>query len=320
MACRRFKTSVAVLLLSLVLGVPPLFADSLRGWAALPFCATTEPTFFVGYFSQTRVPTLSLNINPGNGLQQFSHRIAAEGVWTEFVLPFKCGRFGLIVGGGYLFPSTRESLSEYAGSEGPAARSWRTSTQWFNFRTALTYDLMPSCTLLAGLRIEDFMASGKDPIRVTGNLGSPTDHMNFTFQGYFPFIGLLLHRSFMAGAGQVNVGVVGWPALWGNFDYKESVHTFVNIAGTGFPTIAASNNFGPGYFLEAFAECSIPIWYFNLGAFFKFDAFAATATVHLAERLGFTNALGVARFPKVDAELNFDVRNWTVGGQIGIPF
>jgi hypothetical protein len=320
MALEGLKTRLILLLALFSLTSIPAYGDGLYGGAPWPFsCSSVEPTVYVGYLSQSNVPTLTLDTDAGNGMRLFNLKIHTEGIWTEFSLPVKGGgRFGFVVAGGYLFSFPTESETTYRLSTTQAARTWRTSTQGYNLRCALTYDIRPWFSLIAGVRLDNFLAATKDPKWTVGTIGTALDTATLDFNAYLPFVGAMLRGS--PGGLRTNLGIIACPGMWGAVRYIEGFGGGIRIAGTSFPVIFASNQFGGGYFFETFADCSLPVGYFNLGGFFKLNIFSGSGSAGLAENLGYASILPPTLFPKVDCRLNFDVRNWTVGGQVGVPF
>ncbi len=318
MDLKAFKACLILVFALLGLCEVPSRGDGLYGGAGSPlFCSSTEPTVFVGYFGQSTTPTVSLETEVRNGLTFFTHRLPVEGIWTEVVLPIKgSGCLGLILGGGWLFSFPRVSESTYALSGSQVARSWQTSTQWYSCRAALTYDIRPSITLISGVRFDDFLATSTDPKSVVGSVGTSTDTASIEFGAYMPFFGAMLRGSH--GDLQANLGITACPVLWGAVRYVEAVSGNVTIAGSPFPVLFAANEFrSGGYFLETFADCSLPMGYINLGAFFKMDIFSGNNTVRFGNNIIASPPIA---YPKVDFRLSLEIRNWIVGGQVGVPF
>ena len=269
MTLEGLKTRLILVLALLSLTNIPAYGDGLYGGAPWPFsCSSVEPTVYVGYLSQSNVPTVTLVTDAGNGLRLFNVNIHAQGIWTEFSLPIKgSGRFGFVVAGGYLFSFPTESETTYRLSTTQVARSWRTSTQGYNLRCALTYDIRPWFSLIAGVRLDNFLATTKDPKWTVGTIGTAIDTATLDFNAYLPFIGAMLRGS--PGGLRTNLGIIAFPGMWGAVRYIEGVGGGITIAGTSFPVIFASTQFSGGYFFGNLRGLFAPCWIFQSRRFFQ---------------------------------------------------
>jgi hypothetical protein len=307
----------------------------------------SEPTVSIGYLSPKTATTFSLSNSASNQFKIISLKqtLDVQGVWMEFTLPIKSsGPLGLVIDFGYLFPVNSQSDETYNISNGPASRTWNTSSQLSNLSVAVTYHIYPHVTAIAGFRYDSFMTNYAEyenpvPNRLYFNpeaLGG-TD---FSFSGYIPFFGAVADAS-LGYATRLKAGLIGFPALPGSFEYREVVtysglrHDTVdkdyNIPAANWNGMKTSNEFSSGYFLEAFGQVSTPInWWAQAGAFLKYSGVYGKATADVNTTIAVpgkihppddvTTFLSVPQSSHDNANAIFQRSSWILGGMMSTRF
>jgi hypothetical protein len=325
------------------------FAQEFYGGPTHLLSLSAQPTVYIGWLTPNKATTFSLGNSASNtfNIRSLEQTLNVQGVWTELLVPIKTSSpLGLILDFGYLFPSNKQSEETYNLTSGVAAsRTWNTSSQLWNFSVAATYHIFPSVTTIVGFRYESFMTNYKDYENSVPNglyfnpqaLGG-TD---FTFSGYIPFFGAVIDTS-PGYSTNLKAGVIGFPALPGSFVYGEVVTNSGSLNGdpesddNNLPAaywngIRASNEFGSGYFMEAFAQVSTPIsWWAEVGAFVKYSGVYGKATSEVnttraeAGKISNTdsppNYLSIPQSYNNQADVTFQRSNWIFGGTISACF
>jgi hypothetical protein len=305
-----------VAVVSLVALFPaPVVAD---GFLTLPgMCfphISSEPTVYVGYVGKTNGAEFSFTNNEDTPVVDvdFGQKYTVQGVLWELMVPSRsCGRIGFVWGVSYLFPFDGDSEETYTfgGGGATAERIWKTSVQWWKWQVALTLDMSPRMVAITGFRYDSFMTNFSNPGLQRGAVGFEADQADVTVAAYIPYMGLMLHNLGARGGLHADFGVIGWPFLWGSFDYRE----MAAVGGlAGIPGFPVSNNFQSGYFLETFGKCSMEAGCWRLGAFAKFSMIHGSTMVDPGER--------TAAIPSEDFRVKFDRQTWAVGGNVSIRF
>jgi len=268
---------------------------------------TAEASAFVGYLFKNHGAGIKIEFNDGDvvGLTSTRHDFDLQGVWLELALPFAVSEnVSLFFTGAHLFPTNTKTVQSYRRVDGVARREWKPDIQWWELNTGLTFRFTPFAAGLAGFRWSSFVVDFTDP---TGQLGfvSPEDEAQLTVNAYIPFFGLVVNaeptcNSTLRGA------LLGFPALPSNVEFQETLTPAAQVS-TRLSTSAT--DYRSGYFLEALAEASTRMKAWTLGAVVRFDL------IH-TERTRDFNVPGGSR----QAEIQFDRRNWIVGGKVGYLF
>jgi hypothetical protein len=162
------------------------------------------------------------------------------------------------------------------------------------------------------MRYDSLMSNFRYPEGVAITDQTLGDWAEFTFNGYIPYFGLMLHN-YWWNSMAIKAGVVGFPALPGAFEYTEY------LGGTGHPVAAWSNEFRSGYFIEAFAEATKRIrGWASIGAFAKYTSIAASATAKATGHIS-TNP-PAATIVNRDFDFKFARENVVVGGLLNLFF
>ena len=288
---------------------------------------SARPTIYIGYLYPNKATTFSVDMGGTNifDIQSFKQSLNIQGAWTELLVPIKTSSpLGLLLGFGYLFPYNNCSHETYSTIAGIAERTWGTSTQMFNIQTAATYRMLPSITTIIGFRYDSFMTNYKDPaVDVFQNLYlRGIDIAEFDFSGYIPFLGVMVEKTLGGYGSSLKASIIGLPALFGSFVYKERVNSSSYLPDR-WNGMKASNEFSSGYFLEAEGELSVPIsWCAQVGAFVKYSCVygKATTVVNTAiSVLPINDSYSVKNYPH-DAGVTFERSSWILGGTISANF
>jgi hypothetical protein len=259
--------------------------------------------------------TLSIDTS-GSGfqIQSLEQSFNVQGLWMELVVPIRCpSPLGFAMGLGYLFPANSRSRETYnITGGGVAERTWSTSTQMVNFQVAATYRFSPSVTGILGFRYDSFMTNYLEPENLLQNPLTfyRNQRADLTISGDIPFAGAMVERTFLNGA-NLKAGAIGLPTLPGQIEYREAVETSVSPYGIG---AILTREFRSGYFLEGFAELSIPISRWGqMGAFAKYNGVYGRATKANV-------SLGGSDKTTIEANVTFDRSSWMFGGTISAGF
>jgi hypothetical protein len=293
-------------------------AQGCYGWVCPgPASSGSAPSIFTGYFFQTKGADISFNAPewPTNSVIGLRQQFDLQGIWTELMVPVKgCGPAGLVLGWAYLFPLDRTSHETQTFSvAGTATRTWTADPQWWYLQGALTYDVYPMATVIAGFRYDSFQTNFYDPSVRAADPTVPNDTANVTINGYIPFFGVAISNVAPRTGLDIEIGAIGFPTVMGSVNYVETVGSGIQIRNTLAPGFTGYNEFDKGYFLEAFAEFGVPLMYgWQAGAFMKYTTLNASTTVDVGERNG--------QIDNTDFECTFDRRSWVIGGRVSLCF
>jgi len=240
------------------------------------------------------------------------------------------GPLGIRLGGNYTYYASQPSL-ETVQVEGSSAlsRTWDARPQGGGADGALTYDVNPALATVLGLRYENFQANFISPSSGFGAAVGLLDTATVTINSWAPYVGLVYGRVVGGPGINVHLGILGTPWVLGSIDYLETVESLLSIGGVAVSGIPASNEFVQGYFVEAFANCSVvSIWGMHLGAFAKYQTTRAACNANVGERSYFPQRPVIDVFgnrlppgiPSVIYKFDFHKQNWSVGGQVGVVF
>lgn len=278
-----------------------------------------QPTICTGYHFPNKPTTLSIDMSGDNLVQikKIQQSFNVQGLWTELVIPVRTPiPLGFAIDFGWLFPANTLSTETYNIASGYGERTWRTSTQMCHFEVAATYRFFPSLSGILGFRYDSFMTRFFSPewTTTTGLTFAPSNSADLTFSADIPFVGLLLERTMMYGC-NVKAGVTWLPTLAGQIEYRE----VVGQDTLGAKGITVVREFSSGYFLEAVAEVSAPIYRRGqAGAFVKYSGIngnAKNASAALGTAPNTTTAI-----TSENTGINFKRSSWIVGGTISASF
>jgi hypothetical protein len=278
-------------------------------------CPSTALSFYVGYYTDPTSLDISFQSRTlsDNNVNLLSHSVNFEGVWFELLAPIKnCGPFGLVLGASYNFPSIKSSQETINTGGRGVIRTWDAAPQWGSCQVALTYEIYPALTAVAGFKYESLLVnfSRARPIR---NPNDSLDRADISISEYIPYFGFAYKRVFANSGLEVELALIGFPMLVGTVDFSETVTSKILIGGRlvqGFP---ASQSFQSGRFLEWYAEATLPLRSCcRLGAFVRYNVAQASALVNVGER--------DSNIPSVSYDFTFDRRVWGVGGVVSLSF
>ncbi len=281
---------------------------------------SVQPKVFIGYMFPNRPTTLSIDTS-GSGfqIQSLEQSFNVQGLWMELVVPIRCpSPLGFAMGLGYLFPANYRSRETYnITGGGVAERTWSTSTQMVNFQVAATYRFSTSVTGILGFRYDSFMTNYLEPENLLQNPLTfyGNQRADLTISGDIPFAGAMVERTFLNGA-NLKAGAIGLPTLPGQIEYREAVQTSSDGRGA-----ILSREFRSGYFLEGFAELSIPISRWGqMGAFAKYNGVYGRATKANVSGGKTSDGKGGTVDMTIEANVTFDRSSWMFGGTISAGF
>lgn len=274
-----------------------------------PMCkppVTMEPSAYVGYLFKDHGAGINIQFNNGDvvGITSTRNDFDLQGVWLELALPIALSEnVGGFVTGAHLFPVQTKTLQSYRQVNGFAKREWTPDIQWWELNAGLSLRLAPSASGLAGFRWSSFVVNFNDP---TNQLGFATsgDDAKLTVNAYIPFFGLEV--SCQPNCNSIlKAAVIGFPALPSDVEFQET------LSPTGEPStrFSGKTDYRSGYFLEAVGEASMKMDSWSLGAFARFDF------IHTERNRDFTFDGGTRQ-----ADIQFDRRNWILGGKVGVAF
>ncbi len=277
-----------------------------------------EPTVYVGYLFKQKGFSFTLDHDDSDDLEFFDlgQRFDLRGIHLEFMMPVKSvGPLGFTWGWSWLFPLKATSTETYRLAPGMdhAERAWNTDVQWWSLQAALTYAVSPTLTTMLGIRYDNFMTNFKDPEDFVQIDSSPGDVADLTVSSFIPYLGVALTNLRPAnGPLKIDAGLLGFPVILGSIKYRELFGSQINIGGGNIIGFPAENEFGAGYFIEAYSELTGEIYGVRLGGYAKFNALHATTGINLGADDG--------NIPRKEMDANFDRRSWSFGGKASVDF
>ncbi len=276
--------------------------------------ACAVPVLYTGYFFHDNGAEFSISSpDSPNSLTFLRHKYDLDGIWLETIIPIRGScPLGMAVGGSFLFPFDERSHETVVSSAGQAVeRTWRADTQWWNLQLLLTYDFYPGIAGIAGFRYDSFQVNFRNPsVEVFGGTAFE-DSSNLTINTYIPFLGLAMATTLPRMGLNAEVGVITFPTVLGSVDFVETGQ--FTVLGQAVQGIPVSSGFENGFFLEGFAEATVPLGYgVRSGAFVKYSTVQAESKVNIGERH--------ANIPNVEYDTDFTRKTWIVGGFASLDF
>ncbi len=276
--------------------------------------ACAVPVLYTGYFFHDKGAEFSISSpDTPNSLTYLQHKFNLQGIWLETIVPVRgSGPLGMAVGVAFLFPFDERSREILVSSTGQAVeRTWLSDTQWWNLQMFLTYDFGPGITAIAGFRYESFQTNFTSPSAEVFGGTTFEDTSNLTVNSYIPFLGLAAAATLPRVGLNAEFGVIGFPTVMGSVDFVET--GLFTILGQTIEGIPVSDGFDNGFFLEGFAEATVPLAYgVRTGAFVKFSTVQAESNVNVGARH--------ANIPNVDYDADFSRKSWVLGGFASLDF
>lgn len=328
----RFRWIMLCLVMLLVFShVPSASAQGLfRSLSGLPSfgafwgngstCTPTEAgfgpfTFYAGWGSHRNGATTSFDVQQTgtDDLTSIINTYPIGGVWLGLAVQANPNnRIGLYADGWILIPSNRQADESYSiAAPLTGSKTWRTSSDWWFVDGAVTYNPLSLGKLVAGFRYDRFATNLKNPRNFVGALGLSSDRGDVTINSYIPFVGVQVEQG-TPGGSQVMFRIIGFPWLAGDVKFHDSIGGFGAIIED---RIELSKGIGEGYFLEAFAEYSRPVFgNGRVGLFGRWNM-----THGNADSVDITDVLG--GFPLTGKyQFAFDRLSWTLGGSFSMDF
>ncbi len=294
----------------------PLLGGVFRGPTS---CGEGTPSLglgpLVGYVGWMPYTTRGVGFGVGGSLGQFDQNYGLSGVW--FGAQDTCllsNWLGFMASGWYLVPSNATSTEVYNnGLFG--ARPWDTSTEWWYVDGALLINGPHCLSLILGLRYDyhntQFSYTTTASTTIDGDrviFGLPTDQATVTSEGWIPLIGTQV--AYSGPTTDLTVRVVGFPALPGNIEYRETLGALGNLLGGGGAGNADfSGTYFNGYFLEVFADYTRKFGAGGIGAFARWNMTHGNSNADIALPIG-----------TASYALGFNRTSWTFGGSVSLSF
>lgn len=276
---------------------------------------STALSFYVGYFTDPTKLDISFQSRTAsnNSVNFLSHSVDFEGVWFELLAPIKtCAPVGLVLGGAYNFPSSRSSQETINIGGRGVNRIWDAAPQWGWLQAALTYDIFPALTAVAGFKYESLQVNFSQARPIT-NPNGVLDRADISMSKYIPYFGFAYRRVLPNSGLELELALIGFPMLLGTVDFSETVTSGLVIGGRRVHGFPASQSFQSGRFLEWYAEVTLPLrGLCRLGSFVRYNVAQASASVNVGER--------DSSIPRVYYDFSFDRRVWAVGGVVALSF
>ncbi len=294
-----------------------------------------SPRVLVGYMLPTQnntlnvyMPNLSWTENNGtnrtakSSINGFLQSAKMEGVWLELILPAKTSYpVGFTTSFGYLVPAKYRAQEYYLGGGGQvASRTWGQDTTLYNIKLSVDFPVTESLTGMLGFLYDSLTTSFSDPENIvqTGSYRKFAQAGSLGVSVGIPFVGLQYERPFLSRF-DLKASAIGFPALLGSVSYQESVQYQINVTSPPNISAAITVNFNGaqqisfGYFYEAFAQLSTPVWRgFSAGAFVKFSEYSAKLD-HLDVTNGVTD-------PVMKGDISFTRKPFIIGANITASF
>lgn len=292
-------------------GCPPPFPGFNPYACPPPMCVPppiAEPSVFVGYLFKDHGAGINIEFNNGTvlGLNSTRNDFDLQGVWGEVALPFAVSdNASLFVTGAHLFPVQTKAIQSYRRVDGAAKREWNPDIQWWEINAGGALRFTRFASGLVGFRWSSFVVNFNDPTSQLGFANS-TDDAKLTVNAYIPFFGLEVNGEPSCNS-SIRAAVLGFPALPSDVEFQETVTPSDTQVSTRLSS--SKTDYRSGYFLEALGEASMKVNAWTLGAFVRFDF------LHTERTRDFTVG-GVTS----QADIQFDRRNWIIGGKLGLLF
>jgi hypothetical protein len=287
---------------------------SLPGPRPGPWGGLSVGTGYFGHKQGADISFVSRNQASGS-LQELRQQIDLAGVDIQLAAPVKwCGSWGAVLGGGYSLCFSRTSI-ETVQITGAATRTrtWQAEPQSFDIYAALTMDLHPFLTGVAGLKYDNFQTNLRNPDKNFGTAMGTLDSAAITLSTFQPQFGLVIHNGPALAGFSAQIGLLVSPVVLGNLSYRETVAGGHVIAGKTVAGFADDNTLNYGYCLEAGADSSfVTANGIQLGAYVKYYTMQANTNMNP----GRTNDTA----PDVSYKCELQKRSWAIGGRACLFF
>ncbi|MBI5248703.1 MAG: hypothetical protein HY912_04345 [Desulfomonile tiedjei] len=272
---------------------------------------------YAGYFTHSKGADFSFSAQnqPAGSVSGLRQQFGLQGIELEMILSFKLAPpLGLALGCGYDFPFTvsSEEVVPIAGAAS-LSRGWRAEPRSGNVHAAVTMDLYPSLVGLLGIKYEAFQTNFRSANNGLTVPGGGLDTADLSFNMYNPYIGVVYSTASRGNGPNIQLGLIGFPTLLGNVDYRETVFGGITVGGIAAEGFQGSNSIGEGYYLNAFGDVSLSaLNLVQLGAYAKYEVTNAACSINVGNRN--------SSLPDVAYKFDFQKRLWSFGGRLSIPF
>ena len=240
---------------------------------------------------------------PLGDVNKFSHHYPVRGVWLGLSETINLSeRIGLVASGWYLLPSNRADTEIY--NDGEASRNWNTRNEWWYVDGLAAFTPVAGCSLLVGVRYDQFTTEFRNPFAVLGIISAPTDTADVIAHNWIPLVGV--QSAYSSAHSRLLFRAVGFPALLGTVKYRQAFESANSVEATG--------NYKRGYYLEFFTQYVREFGPAELGVFARWGGTRGEANLDTTLE-GTVGGTGNATF---DFSLNRHA--WTVGGSVSLKF
>lgn len=243
-----------------------------------------QPRVLIGYMLPTRTNALNVNMygrQSESSIKTLQQNAKMEGLWTEIVVPVKSAYpIGFTPSVGYLIPADYRVDETYLGNSAPiASRTWKTKTTLYNLKFSIDYAFSQSVTAMLGFQYDSLMADYTAPYNQipSYNVGfNSAQRVGLEVSLGIPFVGVMYERN-VGSIFDLKAYISAYPGLPGVLSFEESVGFDYDDANKEYrhSGVKFSQEISSGYFYEAFAQLSAPVWRgIGGGAFVKYSEFS----------------------------------------------
>lgn len=241
-----------------------------------------QPRVLIGYMLPTRTNALNINMlghQENTSIKSLQQSAKMEGLWTELVVPVK-GAFpiGFTPSVGYLIPADYRVDETYLGNTVQIAeRTWKTKTTLYNLKFSIDYAFSQSFTAMLGFQYDSFMADYTAPVTEVSSTSVATfnraQRVGLEVSLGIPFVGAMYERN-IGSIFDLKAYITAYPGLPGFLSFEEAVQFHYN-GNSEHSGVKFSQEISSGYYYEAFAQLSTPVWRgIGGGAFVKYSEFS----------------------------------------------
>ena len=220
-----------------------------------------------------------------------------EGLPLELVIPVKTVfPIGFTTTLGYLAPRNNKVQETYfsndPGNPEVAQANWNIRTTVYNIKFSIDYTFSESLTGMLGFIYDSFMTTYSEPENIlprNNNYINPAQKGRLDISVGIPFGGVSYERNLWSRL-DLKTHIIASPFMPGVISYKELVNYNVQGKAADANFVRLESEISSGYFYEAFAQLSAPIWRgIGAGGFVKYSEYSCklqSVEVVYREKLG----------------------------------
>ncbi|MFH1115399.1 MAG: hypothetical protein V1792_15940 [Pseudomonadota bacterium] len=208
-----------------------------------------------------------------------------------------------------------KDTEDYSLAVGTESRHWSTKSDTYYFDGMGFYKIFGGAAVVGGFRWNHMETSFQRPDGSTFPTSQREDESVLVVNLFEPYVGAMIDQG---GASRVlRVGVIGWPQLYGNVKYEE---TLGGAPPAGVRYVSRSRKVTEGYFWEAFGEYGLRAagWGTAPAAF---SVFAKWTQYHInGESNVDRNAIGIGTTASDNFALSMHRNAITAGVKVDVAF